>query len=134
MPARIMRQGDGDPRHGTPNGYGNLRYRCPECREAWRIDCTERRTQRANAEKGFTLIELLIAIVTLGILGSVVVITIGALGDDENYTTDTTYNRTTEKQDSARIKIQQLNDGTRCAVLDDRYGNPIALDCNWTPR
>ena len=26
--------GDGDPRHGTHNGYGNLGCRCPECRKA----------------------------------------------------------------------------------------------------
>jgi hypothetical protein len=25
-----------DPRHGTPNGYGNLRCRCEPCRTAWR--------------------------------------------------------------------------------------------------
>ena len=26
-----------DPRHGTQNGYNNLRCRCSECREAWRV-------------------------------------------------------------------------------------------------
>lgn len=26
--------GDGDPRHGTENGYGNLRCRCTACRGA----------------------------------------------------------------------------------------------------
>lgn len=25
----------GDPRHGTMNGYNNLRCRCDRCREAW---------------------------------------------------------------------------------------------------
>lgn len=25
-----------DPRHGTTNGYGNLRCRCERCTEAWR--------------------------------------------------------------------------------------------------
>lgn len=25
-----------DPRHGTANGYGNLKCRCDACREAWR--------------------------------------------------------------------------------------------------
>lgn len=29
--------GDGDHRHGTTNGYGNLGCRCPECTEAHRI-------------------------------------------------------------------------------------------------
>jgi hypothetical protein len=24
-----------DPRHGTTNGYGNLRCRCQPCRDAW---------------------------------------------------------------------------------------------------
>jgi hypothetical protein len=28
-------EGDGDPRHGTVNGYSNLGCRCPECRQAW---------------------------------------------------------------------------------------------------
>ncbi len=31
--ARIQ-PGDGDPRHGTANGYKNLRCRCDDCREA----------------------------------------------------------------------------------------------------
>jgi len=25
----------GDPRHGTPNGYGNRKCRCAQCRRAW---------------------------------------------------------------------------------------------------
>lgn len=29
--------GDGDPRHGTANGYNNLGCRCPECTEAWAV-------------------------------------------------------------------------------------------------
>jgi hypothetical protein len=28
--------GDGDPRHGTVNGYTNLTCRCPDCRDAQR--------------------------------------------------------------------------------------------------
>jgi hypothetical protein len=28
---------DGDPRHGTPNGYGNHGCRCDRCREANRV-------------------------------------------------------------------------------------------------
>lgn len=31
-------EGDGDPRHGTSNGYSNLDCRCPLCTEAHRID------------------------------------------------------------------------------------------------
>jgi hypothetical protein len=34
--ARITK-GDGDPRHGTHNGYVNLQCRCPDCTEAHRI-------------------------------------------------------------------------------------------------
>jgi hypothetical protein len=34
---RRMVPGDGDPRHGTVNGYDNLKCRCPLCREAWRV-------------------------------------------------------------------------------------------------
>ena len=37
-----MNPGDGDPRHGTENGYNNLHCRCPECREAWRVACYAR--------------------------------------------------------------------------------------------
>ena len=32
-----IHEGDGDPRHGTQNGYGNLGCRCGECREAHRV-------------------------------------------------------------------------------------------------
>jgi len=27
--------GDGDPRHGSTNGYANLNCRCGDCRAAW---------------------------------------------------------------------------------------------------
>lgn len=30
--------GDGDPRHGTLNGYGNLGCHCPGCTEAHRVN------------------------------------------------------------------------------------------------
>lgn len=30
-----------DVRHGTVNGYGNLRCRCGPCRDAWRARCSE---------------------------------------------------------------------------------------------
>jgi len=35
-----------DPRHGTPNGYGNLRCRCEECRAAHADFCYDRRAVR----------------------------------------------------------------------------------------
>jgi len=38
--------GDGDPRHGTPNGYVNLVCRCPKCREAWRVRTIELKAAR----------------------------------------------------------------------------------------
>lgn len=34
MAAKIV-EGDGDHRHGTANGYNNLKCRCPECTSAW---------------------------------------------------------------------------------------------------
>jgi hypothetical protein len=34
--------GDGDPRHGTMNGYHNLRCRCEICRAAWADYCRGR--------------------------------------------------------------------------------------------
>jgi hypothetical protein len=30
-----MSADDGDPRHGTRNGYSNLKCRCAECKAAW---------------------------------------------------------------------------------------------------
>lgn len=36
-------EGDGDPRHGTTNGYSNLRCRCDDCRDA---ACDAARVQR----------------------------------------------------------------------------------------
>lgn len=35
MPRTAITPGDGDPRHGTTNGYTNLHCRCPDCRQAW---------------------------------------------------------------------------------------------------
>lgn len=40
---------DDDPRHGTTNGYNNLKCRCQPCRNAWASDVAsskERRSQR----------------------------------------------------------------------------------------
>lgn len=35
LPANRIREGDGDPRHGTANGYTNHKCRCDKCRAAW---------------------------------------------------------------------------------------------------
>jgi hypothetical protein len=40
--ARIQ-PGDGDPRHGTTNGYNNLKCRCTACRAAWARRVAQRR-------------------------------------------------------------------------------------------
>ena len=34
-PLVVLRDGDGDPRHGTPNGYRNHVCRCTLCRAGW---------------------------------------------------------------------------------------------------
>jgi hypothetical protein len=47
--ARI-RPGDGDPRHGTPGGYTNLRCRCQACRDAHTSACL--RARRRRIERG----------------------------------------------------------------------------------
>ena len=43
--ARIQ-AGDGDTRHGTTNGYSNLRCRCEACRAAWTRYVLARRETR----------------------------------------------------------------------------------------
>lgn len=35
MTTKRIQPGDGDPRHGTQNGYTNLKCRCQFCRDAW---------------------------------------------------------------------------------------------------
>lgn len=35
--------GPDDPRHGTPNGYNNLKCRCDRCTNAWRLRFAEYR-------------------------------------------------------------------------------------------
>lgn len=45
----VIREGDGDPRHGTVNGYGNLRCSCPECRAAWAAHCRRERERMRRA-------------------------------------------------------------------------------------
>lgn len=37
-----------DPRHGTANGYGNLKCRCQPCRDAHAEKCLERRKERVK--------------------------------------------------------------------------------------
>lgn len=41
---------EGDPRHGTANGYGNLKCRCQPCRNAWAAYVRPRRAARAFRE------------------------------------------------------------------------------------
>lgn len=43
---RCIQPGDGDPRHGTANGYANHGCRCEACRVAWR---TRHRADRVAA-------------------------------------------------------------------------------------
>jgi hypothetical protein len=43
MARQRITPGDGDPRHGTINGYTNLSCRCPECRSAWSAYILKRR-------------------------------------------------------------------------------------------
>ncbi len=35
MGRRTISPGDGDPAHGTANGYSNLKCHCDECKQAW---------------------------------------------------------------------------------------------------
>ena len=39
---------DDDPRHGTVNGYSNLKCRCDECRAAWAADQRTQKEKRAR--------------------------------------------------------------------------------------
>lgn len=52
-PSRIY-PGDGDPRHGTINGYQNLKCRCPDCSAA-KMDY-ERRTGAKGHKNGNLLL------------------------------------------------------------------------------
>ncbi|MDT5076462.1 MAG: hypothetical protein QOJ80_1099 [Mycobacterium sp.] len=47
-PTRFIRPGDGDPRHGSDNGYSNLRCRCQHCRQAWARTYQKRRERKRN--------------------------------------------------------------------------------------
>jgi hypothetical protein len=49
-PLDIVREGDGDPRHGRYTTYNNHTCRCTECREAWtqyNRDLRRRRREQA---------------------------------------------------------------------------------------
>lgn len=48
MRGRIV-PGDGDVRHGTTNGYKNLRCRCAECRRAWANCVAKQRVERMRS-------------------------------------------------------------------------------------
>lgn len=47
-----IQAGDGDPRHGTVNGYQNLKCRgargCQPCRVAWAAYCNQQRHNRGT--------------------------------------------------------------------------------------
>lgn len=48
-----------DPRHGTANGYNNLKCRCDRCRQAWADYCWRSGWQtRYNRKKGHRPIEV----------------------------------------------------------------------------
>jgi hypothetical protein len=47
-PTRFIHPGDGDPRHGSDNGYSNLRCRCQHCRQAWARTYQKRRERKRN--------------------------------------------------------------------------------------
>ena len=38
-----IKAGDGDPRHGTSNGYHHHKCRCRPCTDAWAAICLERK-------------------------------------------------------------------------------------------
>lgn len=49
-PLDFIRPGDGDPRHGTQNGYINLLCKCPDCKgahAAYRRDLRRRKREAA---------------------------------------------------------------------------------------
>lgn len=57
MTAARITSGDGDPRHGTANGYGNLKCRCGACRAAWAEKCRVRRERRqAKLKAGLSVV------------------------------------------------------------------------------
>lgn len=49
-PLDYIRPGDGDPRHGTTNGYNNLLCKCADCKAAhasYRRELRQRRRELA---------------------------------------------------------------------------------------
>lgn len=48
-PLTILIEGDGDPRHGTRNGYSNHGCRCPLCRDAVNAYARELRRRKQVA-------------------------------------------------------------------------------------
>lgn len=52
----VITPGDGDARHGTTNGYSNLKCRCQDCRDAWaswyKADRYAREAQLSRAVPG----------------------------------------------------------------------------------
>lgn len=44
--SRSVMTNDNDPRHGTVNGYSNLRCRCARCKAAQAVVVKERRARR----------------------------------------------------------------------------------------
>lgn len=48
-PLDIIRPGDGDPRHGTQNGYINLGCKCDDCKAAHAAYRRELRRRRREA-------------------------------------------------------------------------------------
>lgn len=47
-PTPLIRPGDGDPRHGSGNGYSNLGCRCERCRRAWALTYQKRRERKRS--------------------------------------------------------------------------------------
>jgi hypothetical protein len=47
-PTPFIHPGDGDPRHGSNNGYSNLGCRCQHCRQAWARTYQERRERKRS--------------------------------------------------------------------------------------
>lgn len=45
---RRIYEDDGDPRHGSANGYQNLHCRCEDCTAAFTEACRERKARRAT--------------------------------------------------------------------------------------
>ena len=46
---QYIEPGDGDPRHGTANGYTNLRCRCRACQVAWAADVRAQQAKRRGS-------------------------------------------------------------------------------------